>query len=72
MALLTGMRLWNGLQGAVFELSGALRIALLEPDAETKWLAGEDVFAAVPSQTQLPGIDEHAAFIWDRFARDSA
>ena len=72
VALITGMRLWNGRQGAVFELSGALRVALADADAETKWLAGQDVFAAVPSQTQLPGIDEHAAFIWERFAGDSA
>ena len=71
MALITGIRLWNGRAGAVFELSGALRVALADADAETKWLAGQDVFAAVPSQTQLPGIDEHAAFIWERFAGDS-
>ena len=68
VALLLGMRLWDGRQGAVFELSGALRIALQDPQAEQRWLAGEGVFADVQSQAKLPGIAEHAAFLWDRFA----
>ena len=69
VALITGMRLWNGQPGAVFELSGALRVALLDRGAEDKWLAGEDVFAGVPRQTELPGIDAHAALIWDRLTQ---
>jgi Fe-S-cluster containining protein len=67
VALLVGMRLWDERQGAVFELSGALRVALQDPRAEQKWLAGESVFAGVASQSKLPGIDEHAAFLWGRF-----
>ena len=67
VALLVGMRLWDERQGAVFELSGALRVALQDPQAEQKWLAGEAVFAGVASQSKLPGIDEHAAFLWGRF-----
>jgi putative zinc- or iron-chelating protein len=71
VALLVGMRLWDERQGAVFELSGALRIALQDPYAEQKWLAGEGVFAGVASQSKLPGIDEHAAFLWGRFVGSS-
>ena len=67
VALLVGMRLWDERQGAVFELSGALRVALQDPQAEQRWLAGEAVFAGVASQSKLPGIDEHAAFLWGRF-----
>ena len=67
VALLVGMRLWDERQGSVFELSGALRVALQDPQAEQKWLAGEAVFAGVASQSKLPGIDEHAAFLWGRF-----
>ena len=67
VALLVGMRLWDERQGSVFELSGALRVALQDPQAESKWLAGEPVFAGVQSQSKLPGIDEHAAFLWSRF-----
>ena len=69
-ALITGMRLWDGRPGSVFELSGALHVALQDPQAEQKWLAGEDVFAGVPSQSQLPGIDEHVALLWGRLAGD--
>jgi hypothetical protein len=72
VALITGMRLWDGRACAVLELSAALAVALRDPDAEPRWLAGEDVFAAVPSQARLPGIAEHAAFIWDKFAGDAA
>jgi Fe-S-cluster containining protein len=67
VALITGMRLWDERQGSVFELSGALGIVLQDPQAEQKWLAGEDVFKGVASQSKLPGIDEHAAFLWGRF-----
>ena len=72
VALLVGMRLWDGRQGSVLELSAALRVALQDPQAEQKWLAGEAVFAGVPGQAKLPGIDEHAAFLWGRFARAPA
>ncbi len=72
VALLTGMRLWDGRRGAVFELSGALGAALRDPGAEERWLAGEDVFAGIASQAKLPGIDEHAAFIWVELGGDAA
>ncbi|MCP5368665.1 MAG: YkgJ family cysteine cluster protein [Hyphomicrobiales bacterium] len=35
-----------GLQAGVLEYNAALRVALDTPDAEARWLAGEDVFAA--------------------------
>jgi hypothetical protein len=70
VALITGMRLWNGRPCSVLELSAALRVALRDPRAEQRWLAGEEVFGDVPSQAKLPGIDEHAAFLWRRFAED--
>jgi Fe-S-cluster containining protein len=68
VALLLGMRL-SGRKAEVFELSAALAVALQDPQAERRWLAGEDVFAGVPSQGYLPGIDQHAQFIWTRFVR---
>jgi hypothetical protein len=43
-------------------------VALLDERAEQRWLAGEDVFAGVPSQSQLPGIDEHVAMLMGRLA----
>jgi Fe-S-cluster containining protein len=67
VALLLGQRLWGGRPGAVHELAGALRVVLAEPEAEQRWLAGEPVFAGVHGQSKLPGIDEHAAFLWSRF-----
>jgi len=47
-------------------------VALREPQAEARWLAGEDVFAAVAGQRELPGIDGHAAFLWTRFVEPAA
>ena len=67
-ALITGMRLWDGQPGAVYELSAALHVALQDPRAEARWLAGENVFAAVPSQSRLPGIEEHVALLMGRLA----
>lgn len=37
----------SGLRAPCYEFHHALRIALENPDAETRWLHGEDVFAAV-------------------------
>jgi hypothetical protein len=40
-----------------YELNEALRLALEQPDAEARWLAGEDVFASVSKDTtadQIP------------------
>jgi Fe-S-cluster containining protein len=66
--LIAGMRLWDGRAASVFELSGALKAALRDERSEQRWLAGEDVFAGVPSQSQLPGIDEHVAMLMGRLA----
>jgi hypothetical protein len=35
----------SGLKGELYELTGALRIALTVPDAAERWLAGEAIFA---------------------------
>jgi Fe-S-cluster containining protein len=35
----------SGLPGELLELTAALRVALTSADAETRWLAGQDVFA---------------------------
>jgi hypothetical protein len=67
-ALLTGLRLWDARGASVFELSGALKVVLQDERSEQKWLAGEDVFAGVPSQSQLPGIDDHVAMLMGRLA----
>ena len=37
-----------GLSETQYSLNAALRLALERPDAEARWLAGEDVFAEVP------------------------
>lgn len=34
-----------GLDGSLYELNSALAVALRTPDAEARWLDGEDVFA---------------------------
>jgi hypothetical protein len=67
VALLVGMRLWDGRPAVVLELAGALRVVLEDPQAEQRWLAGEPVFAGIQGQSKLPGIDEHSAFLWGRF-----
>ncbi len=43
-----------GLQGELLELTAALHIALAEPDALPRWLAGEPVFAAALSEQATP------------------
>lgn len=55
--LLLGAMRAAGRPDTSFELSGALRVALTLPDAERRWLAGEDVFQGVlvtprPASTQ--------------------
>jgi hypothetical protein len=67
-AMVVAMRLWDGRRCEVLELAGALRVALAEPRAEELWLAGEDVFAGVERQGTIPGIDQHAAFLLQRYA----
>lgn len=67
-ALIAGLRLWDARAASVLELSSALRAALADERSEARWLAGEDVFAGVPSQSRLPGIDEHVAMLLGRLA----
>jgi hypothetical protein len=44
-----------GLPYVTYSLNQALDRALDTPDAEARWLAGEDVFAGVPQDTSLEG-----------------
>src|SRR5262245_11387138 len=67
-ALVAGMQLWADRACAVYELAGALRVALPDGRAEQKWLAGEAVFDGVATQENVPGIAEHAAFLLRRLA----
>ena len=43
-----------GLPADAHELAGALDLALAAPDAEQRWLAGEDVFRDLPNAVQRP------------------
>ncbi len=45
-----------GLANDTYELTSALALALTRPDAEAKWLAGEDVLADAKSIPQAPGV----------------
>ena len=52
--------LWAALQAAglpfaTYSLNQALERVLDTPDAEARWLAGEDIFAGVPPDTSLQG-----------------
>lgn len=55
-SLLLGAAASLGLNAATYELSSALSIALAEPDAETRWLAGENVFANALETPQPPNM----------------
>jgi hypothetical protein len=68
-ALIAGMELWNRRPLVVYELAGALRLALDDPGAERKWLSGREVFPGVAAQRGLPGLDDTAAFLLARFAQ---
>lgn len=58
-----------GLPAEAHELSGALDIALATPDAERRWLAGEDVFRGLPNAVQRPrDLDTVARRIADEIA----
>jgi Fe-S-cluster containining protein len=47
-----------GLDSATYELSSALAIALATPDAERRWLAGEDVFAGAIELQRPPHMQD--------------
>jgi Fe-S-cluster containining protein len=53
MLLIAALRL-RGLKDASYELNAAVTAALAIEDAETRWLAGEDVFADVPVTGEIP------------------
>jgi hypothetical protein len=48
----------SGLPAHSYELNHAMRIALETPDAETRWLSGEDIFAEVDRDALLGGADK--------------
>ncbi len=59
----------TGLPVEAHELSGALDLALTMPDAEQRWLAGEDVFGGLPNVVQRPrDLDAVARRIADEIA----
>jgi Fe-S-cluster containining protein len=53
IALLAALRA-SGLPTVSYELSLALGVALSTPDAEARWLNGEDIFAGLPVAASLP------------------
>jgi hypothetical protein len=58
----------RGQRLAGYELAHAVLVALKEPDAEVRWLAGEDVFAAVRTDVLVDVGAKDAAFwaaLWD-------
>jgi Fe-S-cluster containining protein len=67
-ALMAGMLLWADRACVVYELAGALRVALEDDQAEQNWLSGETVFDGVATQDNVPGIAEHAVFLLRRLA----
>jgi len=48
VAILQASLMLSGLSHVHFEMNQALAVALREPDAEERWLAGEALFAGVP------------------------
>ena len=58
--ILLGVLHAAGLPDTAYELGAALEIALSDPQCEERWLAGEDVFAALPRDVQRPADVEHA------------
>ena len=67
MLMMTALSL-AGKKAAVYEMNGAVSRVLETPDAEARWLAGEDIFTdlaqAVPMAPEIEGeIQRMAAFI---------
>ncbi len=60
-SLLLGAVVSIGQKAETYELSSGLAVVLAEPDAERRWLAGEDVLAAVPKMEQPPNMRESVA-----------
>ena len=55
-SLLLGAAASIGLQAESYELSSALAVALAQPDAEQRWLAGEDVLAGALKVPHAPNL----------------
>lgn len=53
MLMMGALRL-AGLSDAVYEMNSAVAIALSSDDAEKRWLAGENLFAALPASPPPP------------------
>ena len=60
-SLLLGAVASTGHKAETYELSSALAVVLAEPDAERRWLAGEDVLAAAPKMEQPPNMRDSVA-----------
>ena len=52
-ALIAALKI-EGLKYDSFEMNGALEVALEEPDAENRWLSGEDIFEGVQIDGERP------------------
>lgn len=63
----------NRLPAVSWELTAALARALVTPDAETRWLAGEDVFAGIaPERTRMPEFDASVRDLVAALANEAA
>lgn len=57
-SLLMGAAASLGMKAELYELSSALAVALEEPDAENRWLAGEDVLSTALKMPQAPNMQQ--------------
>jgi hypothetical protein len=53
LVLLSAMRS-TGMPTVAYELAAALEVALTTPEAERRWLAGENVLAGVANRARRP------------------
>lgn len=68
-SLLLGAMASLGREPATYELSSALAVALDIPDAEKRWLEGEDVLAAAARMPQPPNMQSSIGR-WSQMLRD--
>lgn len=68
-SLLLGAMASLGREPATYELSSALVVALQIPDAEKRWLQGEDVLAAAARMPQPPNM-QNSVGRWSQMLRD--
>jgi len=67
MLLIAALRL-VGLPDATYEMNSAVALALTTPDAEARWLSGENIFKSLPIAPPPPpqfeeSIRQLAAFV---------